>query len=144
MIRLAEQIDSEATERLQALACTVRYAKEDLSMMLAKQVNAMLSPARMNERMERKDQIREILGYCNQVKVRVTYGAVADILGIRPQSVGEYLGNKRPEASWIVNNRTKAPTGYSKEQMHEYLFKNSRVICDAQELRQELKGRNRE
>jgi hypothetical protein len=45
----------------------------------------------------------EILQFLNHDKVRATYGAVAEVLGVIPRSMGARLGTRRPEASWIVS-----------------------------------------
>ena len=49
---------------------------------------------------------KEILEFLNRHRVRATYGAVADLLGVLPRGVGAMLGEKRPEASWVVNAQT--------------------------------------
>ena len=46
-----------------------------------------------------------ILDALNREKIRATYGAVADVLGIPAGSVGQILGMRRPEASWVVEGR---------------------------------------
>ncbi|MCY4191189.1 MAG: hypothetical protein OXD42_07700 [Rhodospirillaceae bacterium] len=87
----------------------------------------------MNEKL-----VREILDYCNDRKIRVTYGAVGGMLKVHPFSVGKYLGKRKPETSWIVNKKTGKPIGYQKKQMYEKLFEYSKVSCDAPELQKEL------
>ena len=85
--------------------------------------------------------MREVLEFLSDIEVRCTYGAVAGLLGVNPRSVGRYLGERRrPEASWIVNKKTSKPTDYSQEQMHPDLCKNPKIICDAQELRENLEN----
>lgn len=78
--------------------------------------------------------IETILEYLNAVPVRATYGAVADVLGVRPQVVPRRLGTRRPEASWIVNGSTGEPTGYSPEQVDPRLA-GTPVIRSGDELR---------
>ena len=68
--------------------------------------------------------------------MRCTYGAVAGLLGIQPQDVGRILGQKRPAASWVVSSSTHRPTGYKQDELHPHLFRNERVIDNAEELRQ--------
>ena len=63
--------------------------------------------------MDKEQTLNQILDYLNKVKTRTTYGVVAELLGVIPQSVGQHLGEKRPEVSWVVNGTTKEPTGYS-------------------------------
>ncbi len=81
--------------------------------------------------------IETILEYLNAVPVRATYGAVADVLGVRPQVVPRLLGTRRPEASWIVNGSTGEPTGYSPEQVDPRLA-GTPVIRSGDELRRGL------
>lgn len=57
-----------------------------------------------------KDKIRTIIQYLNKVKTRCTYGVVAEILGVNSQSVGMLPGERRAEASWVVNSKTGDPT----------------------------------
>lgn len=100
------------------------------------QGSSVMSPELMRNR---KDRMDEILEYCNSAKIRVSYGAAADMLNVDQLSVGKLLGERRPEASWIVSKKTGRPTGYAKEQVHKDLLKNSRVICNARELENELR-----
>ncbi len=88
--------------------------------------------------MDRKKIIREVLEFLNDEEVRCTYSAVADLLGIDPKSVGDYLGERRQEASWVVGKQTFKPTGYLPEQIHPNLYATPKVICDAQELWEKL------
>ncbi len=55
-----------------------------------------------------RDTVSRILDYLNKTKTRCTYGAVADVLGVPLRSVGDHLGECRPEASWVF---TYAPIG---------------------------------
>ena len=83
--------------------------------------------------------IETILAYLNAVPVRATYGAVGDVLGVRPQVVPRLLGARRPEASWIVNGSTGEPTGYTPEQVDPRLA-GTHVIRSGDELRRCLEG----
>jgi alkylated DNA nucleotide flippase Atl1 len=78
-----------------------------------------------------------ILNVLNREKVRATYGAVGEILGIPAWSVGQALGAKRSEASWVVNARTNMPTDYAPDQLHADLFRSA-VIKTGAQLRQFL------
>ena len=76
------------------------------------------------ERKMRK--IEEILEYLNAACVRCTYEAVGEIIGVPPQSVGgSYLGEPRPEASWVVRKDRGEPTGYNPDQKHSQLKKRT-------------------
>jgi len=48
----------------------------------------------------------EILAFLNDEQVRATYGAVAEVLGVIPRSMGARLGTKRPLAG-IAGPRTR-------------------------------------
>ena len=85
-----------------------------------------------------EEKINLIVGYLNKVKTRCTYGAVAEILGIKSQAVGLHLGERRPEASWIVNAKTKEPTDYLQSEKHPDLYRTDRVITSAEVLRRNL------
>ena len=61
---------------------------------------------------ERKEWPRRVLAFLNYEKRRCTYSALADILGVPPQAVGQYLGEIRQEASWVVGKRSGMPKGY--------------------------------
>ena len=78
--------------------------------------------------------IETILDYLNSVPVRATFGAVGEVLGVRPQAVSRLLGARRPEASWIVNGSTGEPTGYTPDQVDPRL-PGTHVIRSGDELR---------
>ena len=66
---------------------------------------------------ERKEWTRRVLAFLNHEKRRCTYGALADTLGVLPQAVGQYLGEIRQEASWVVRKETGMPTGYPPDKL---------------------------
>jgi len=72
--------------------------------------------------------LSEILEFLNDQQIRATYGAVADVLGVIPLSMGALLGPRSPEASWIVSAETGLPTGYSRGEMHTELLRKNDVI----------------
>ena len=78
--------------------------------------------------------IATILAALNAQKVRATYGAVGELMGINPRLVSQHLGTRRPEASWVVSKTTGMPTGYLDANCHEDLQSNRQVISTAQEL----------
>tara|TARA_R110002073_G_scaffold3998_4_gene26939 strand:- start:968 stop:1240 length:273 start_codon:yes stop_codon:yes gene_type:complete len=88
--------------------------------------------------MDKEQTLNQILDYLNKVKTRTTYGVVAELLGVIPQSVGQHLGEKRPEVSWVVNGTTKEPTGYSEAEKHPDLYRTDRVIESAEVIRRNL------
>lgn len=80
-------------------------------------------------------KVKVILDYLCTIQTRCTYAAIAEVLGIEPQSVGRYLGQMRPEASWVVNGKTGEPTGYTRtSQKHPCLYKNQLIIRSGNEL----------
>lgn len=83
--------------------------------------------------------IQTILECLNAVPVRATYGAVGEVLGVRPQGVPRLLGTRRPEASWVVNGTTGEPTGYAAEEVDPRL-PGTHVIRTGDELRACLEG----
>ena len=83
--------------------------------------------------------IETILEYLNAVPVRATYGAVGEVLGVRPQVVPRLLGARRPEASWVVNGTTGEPTGYGPEEVDPRL-PDTHVIRSGDELRRGLES----
>lgn len=84
------------------------------------------------------EKIELIIKYLNKVKTRCTYGVVAEIIGTNSQSVGKYLGERRPEVSWVVNANTGDPTGYSDSEKHPELYRTDRIIESAEVLRRNL------
>ena len=92
------------------------------------------------ERKMRK--IEEILEYLNAACVRCTYKAVGEIIGVPPQSVGgSYLGEPRPEASWVVRKGKGEPTGYNPDQKHSQLKEKDHVIRSGAELEKCMRER---
>lgn len=77
----------------------------------------------------------EILWFLNDQQVRATYDAVAACIGGIPQGVSQKLGDRCPEASWIVSAADGYPTGYSRDEMHPSLLRSPRVIVTGDELR---------
>ena len=79
--------------------------------------------------------IELILSCLNKTKIRCTYSAVGSVLGVDAKSVGALLGEKRPEASWVVSKAKHEPSGYSEEQKHPDLFTNPEVVDSEDEMR---------
>jgi hypothetical protein len=82
---------------------------------------------------------QSILDVLNRARIRATYVAVGEVLGIPAQSVGQVLGIMRVEASWVVNAKTTMPTGYARHQLHPDLLRSG-VISSGAQLRQLLRG----
>jgi hypothetical protein len=84
------------------------------------------------------DTAQAILDALNRQKIRATYGAVGEVLGIQARAVRQVLGARRAEASWVVNADTGLPTGYEPHQMHPDLMSNAAVIRTGERLRRLL------
>jgi hypothetical protein len=83
-------------------------------------------------------KLAEIITFLNDNRVRATYGAVAEILGVIPQSMGARLGPRHIEASWIVSAETGLPTGYSPTEIHPDLRSSSPLIRTGDDLRDRM------
>jgi len=78
--------------------------------------------------------VADVLAFLNDARTRATYGAVASVIGLPAQSVGQALGERRAEASWVVNDQTELPTGYEQTNWHPDLLASSSVIRTGNEL----------
>jgi len=78
--------------------------------------------------------IEEILRFLDDEQVRATYGAVAELLNVVPRSLGARLGERRPEASWIVSADNGLPAGYTQNDMHPSLMRRSEIITSGRLL----------
>ena len=87
--------------------------------------------------------IEAILATLNRLKIRATYGAVGEALGIPAIAVGARLGVKRKEASWVVSKKTGMPSGYAPTQTHSELYSKKTIISSGQELRSLLEQERR-
>jgi hypothetical protein len=83
-------------------------------------------------------ELHEIVRFLNHEKVRATYGAVAELVGGIPQSIGARLGSRRAEASWIVNAGSGMPTGYQIQERHPALLSKTEIISSGTELQRRL------
>jgi alkylated DNA nucleotide flippase Atl1 len=85
-----------------------------------------------------EEKVQNIIKYLNKVKTRCTYGAVAEILGVKSRSVGLYLGQRRPDVSWVVNAKTGEPTDYEEAEKHPELYRTNHIIKSAEVLRRNI------
>lgn len=76
----------------------------------------------------------EVLRCLNDLHVRATYSAVAEVSGIPATVLGGHLGERRAEASWVVSSDTGLPTGYTETDWHPSLFASTEVIRTGTEL----------
>jgi hypothetical protein len=96
------------------------------------------SPAHQREPFDQKglDQtltLDEILDLLELHRQRVSFGAVAGVLGRDPQSL--FKGYVRsPRTAWVVNKSTGLPTGTKPADYPPGLFENVRVIDTPEDL----------
>lgn len=75
------------------------------------------------------EDVETILAFLNRERVRATYGAVGEAIGGLPgRAVGSMLGDRRPEASWVVNADTGLPTGYAPNELAPGLTDDPTII----------------
>ncbi|MEO8604680.1 MAG: hypothetical protein ABI629_19080 [bacterium] len=91
---------------------------------------------------DRRQQLDAIVAYLNAEKIRATYGAVAELLGILPRSIGQMLGTRRPSVSWIVNAGSSQPTAYEPQEMHPDLERTTAIITTGAELRRRMNAQS--
>ena len=80
------------------------------------------------ENADRQRKVDEILRCLNAERIRATYRAVGDLVGIPARNVSQHLGERRPEASWVVNGDTGQPTGYAFAERHPDLCRTANII----------------
>jgi hypothetical protein len=83
-------------------------------------------------------KLAAIVRFLNEHKVRATYKAVAEVLGVLPISMGRRLGPHYQEASWIVNAKTGLPTGYARADIHPDVLTSTVLIRTGAELRRRM------
>ncbi len=86
-----------------------------------------------------RTEINEILDCLNSERVRCTYNSLAEYLNVGMKDVIEKLGQRRPEASWVVNKKSRKPTGYIQDQIHPDLCTSKEVITTGAALERLLK-----
>lgn len=69
-----------------------------------------------------------ILDYLNRARVRCTYMAFADVLGVPVRSAGRHLGDHRPYASRVVARSDGDRTEYAEHDKHLELCRSNHVI----------------
>ena len=84
--------------------------------------------------------VETVLAYLNREQIRATYAAVAAVVGICPSAMGRALGERRQEASWVVNAVLGMPTGYKSHQLHPELLRTPEIIRSSQELSERMQG----
>ena len=79
-------------------------------------------------------ELRAILEFLKKHKIRATYQAVGEVIGVSALAVGAMLGARNSRASWVVASRTGKPTGYKPQEEHPDLYKSPRIIRTGFEL----------
>ncbi|MEH6550649.1 MAG: DUF429 domain-containing protein [Pseudomonadales bacterium] len=82
----------------------------------------------------------QILASLNDHKVRATYGAVGKLIGLPAIGVAARLGDRRREASWVVNASTGKPSGYPDSMYHPELYHYAGVIKTPENLSALING----
>jgi hypothetical protein len=78
--------------------------------------------------------LEDVIEFLDRRQLRATYGAVAAVVG-RPATFLMSGIARSPRYSWIVNQKTLLPTGYTDEEKHPALTKKSFVFREERELR---------
>jgi len=78
--------------------------------------------------------LEAVVDFLDRRQLRATYGAVAEVVG-RPATFLMSGIPRAPRYSWIVNQKTLLPTGYTEEQCHSALTKKSLVLRTGTDLR---------
>ncbi len=85
-------------------------------------------------------RVKVIVEYLNRARVRATYGAVGEAIGINAQSVGRLLGVRCPRASWVVLKKSGEPSGYMESQKHPDLHHTLEIISSGSDLARRMKA----
>ena len=81
-----------------------------------------------------EQKVAAILVALNEQKSRATYSAVGELIGVHPKNVDDFLGERRPYASWVVSRRIHMPSYYLPAQRHPELESKQHVIDSGAEL----------
>ena len=84
--------------------------------------------------------MEKILIYLNANKIRCTYKAIGEVIGVNPRSVGLWLGQKSRKTSWVVNAKTSKPTDFDSDQIHPLLEEKEYIIRSGYELERRLRN----
>jgi len=77
--------------------------------------------------------LESILELLQRHHQRATYGAVAALVGRTPQNVMQGRPRNRLH-SWVVNQDTGQPTGYSSPMVHPSLHERAEILSTEKEL----------
>ena len=79
-------------------------------------------------------ELEDVVSFLDRRQLRATYGAVGQVVG-RPATFLMTGIPRGPRYSWIVNQETGLPTGYTEEQCHPALTKKSLILRTGKDLR---------
>jgi hypothetical protein len=79
-------------------------------------------------------ELADVIRFLSAHKIRATYGAVAELLGVLPISMGARIGPHTLDASWIVSGESGLPTGYAPTETHPDVLTSTRLIRSGAEL----------
>lgn len=86
--------------------------------------------------------IDHVVACLDRHRQRATYGAVCKVTKRgAPVGMGRVLKHRGPLNSWVVNQRTGEPTGYTPAQKHPHLYDEPKVIRTEAALRALLRKR---
>ena len=88
---------------------------------------------------DKQARTNKILLYLNDAKIRCTFRAVGEYIDVPPVGVSQYLGNKRPETAWVVNDKTGMPPGFSESQLHPELTRTDEIIRTGTDLKNRIR-----
>jgi len=83
--------------------------------------------------------LEDILAFLRYEHIRATYGAVAEVIQVKPNEVGHLIGVRRKEVCWVVNARTGLPTGYRESLLDPNLREKDEIIRTDADLEQRVK-----
>lgn len=81
-----------------------------------------------------KYTIEDILECLNFCRVRASYSAVAEVIGVHQLNVGKLLPHRCAYYSWIVYSEGGKPADYADWQHHPELFNRNMIIRDSRVL----------
>lgn len=82
----------------------------------------------------RKYNLEQILDLLDKHHQRATYGAIAKLVGVRPQDLMKLPGTPKRNRShchrdsWVVAARSHFPTNYKRAEMHPALEERDEVL----------------
>jgi hypothetical protein len=121
---------SEARESLEGLAKGIRANRGGIA---ARDDQASGPSLATMLGMEREENLQHILGLCERERQRITYKALADYLGKRPQQVMRWQPRNQLH-SWVVSKKKGLPTKYPADCIHPNLMEHKKIIYTADEL----------